>query len=93
MNCTLYDLLYLDQEDFFKVKNHISKIYPQAVIEDASDCIHGTRMTVEFDIVKKEWLKFVMKSGLHNSSFDFNIVLLDDRELIKEIMREDGIKI
>jgi hypothetical protein len=79
----VYDLMYCEESETYKeVSDTILKQYPDAVLEDGSDDVHSYRLVVKLDKThKRDWLKFLMKKGIHNFSFIFSIMSLDGDEV------------
>ena len=69
----MYDLIYAD----YKAQEILEKRYPNAKFEDASDEIHHERFSIdikESEYNERDYLKFLLESGLYSVSFDFQLM-------------------
>ena len=80
-----YDLIY-DGEALQRV----NKLRPHWKTEDASDFIHEGRFSVENKLTTEEHLKAILRLGLHQVSFTFQIHWMDkDKvDMIKTAIHE-----
>ena len=69
----MYDLIYAD----YKAREILEKRYPKATFEDASDEVHHERFSIdieESEYNERDYLKFLLESGLFSVSFDFQLM-------------------
>ncbi len=86
-NNEIFDLLYCgDYED--KIREMVLQDYPDAKLEDATDTIHHGRFSVAMEIEEDDWLLWVMRKGIHNLSFYWQAVSMDNPERMKPLVRK-----
>jgi hypothetical protein len=75
------------------VKGLIQAKYPQAKIRDASDDIHIGRFEVLIEDVSQDdfWI-FAIRKGFAMSCLAWRILMQDDAETCKKLIRKAGIK-
>lgn len=69
----MYDLIYAD----YKAQEILEKKYPNAKFENASDEVHCERFSIdikESEYNERDYLKFLLESGLSSVSFDFQLM-------------------
>lgn len=84
----MYDLIYTDTHETYKEIRDIIKNEYDAKIKDASDAIHTNRFSVEFDIEKQDWYKFILQKGFALCSLNFQMAMHQDPENIKALIEE-----
>ncbi len=88
---TIYDLLYCGEHET-EIQKMVKDEYPQARITDTSDFIHSGRFSVELAIKRNDWMLWLMRNGIHEMSFDWNIMRMDNpnslKPLIKRVVEE-----
>jgi len=78
----MYDLIYAD----YKAQKILEKRYPNAKFEDASDDIHRERFSIdieESEYNERDYLKFLLESGLYSVSFDFQLMRVSEEHVHK----------
>ena len=78
----MYDLIYAD----YKAREILEKRYPNAKFEDASDEIHHERFSIdikESEHNERDYLKFLLESGLYSVSFDFQLMKVSKEHVHK----------
>ena len=81
------DLIYVNnQNDYKEIKQIIELKYPDAVIEDASDCIHTYRFSVDFESEFDDWILFILKNHFAMCSMVFQLKARTDPDKIKELV-------
>lgn len=89
----MYDLIYAD----YKAREILEKKYPNAKFEDASDEVHRERFSIdikESEYNEKDYLRFLLESGLFPLSFDFQLMKASKEhahkitKILKELKKE-----
>jgi len=89
----MYDLIYAD----YNAQEILEKKYPNAKFEDASDEIHRNRFSVDIEekeCDEKDYLKFLLESGLFPVSFNFQLMKISKEHIhkindaVKELKKE-----
>lgn len=81
----MHDVLYLGVEN----KDKLLKFFPTATIEDASDCVHEDRVSIDVDMTKEEYWKILGRLGIHNVSLNFMLTLNEHPEELIHALKED----
>lgn len=59
----------------------VTERFPNAVVEDASDAIHESRIRVEIaDVTMREWCAFLLESGWHTVSLVFLFMVRTEKK-------------
>ena len=82
----MYDLIYLDY--YGKAPKVLQEIWPEAKIEDASDFIHTERFVIEVDVEEEDYFKTIVREGMGNFSFGFQVMALEDGKRALRLIRE-----
>lgn len=82
----IYDLIYCPIVE----TKELLKIYPDAKIEDASDFVHDYRFSIQINDTEKNYLKNIIKIGLRDVSFNFQMSLRtkEKHSMLDEIIDE-----
>lgn len=93
----IFDLIYEDDKKTYdesvkKVKEQILN----AVVQDASDEIHGYRFTISVSMDEREYMKQMLMLGLALNSLHFQLNMREKTTFVHEIVnewKEEGSKI
>lgn len=77
------DLIY----DMVALKE-IREKFPDVKVIDASDFIHTDRVEVEVEADEKQWLHFLIRSGIINISMWGQMHVVQGTELIRSVLDE-----
>lgn len=75
------DLIYDAQE-----AGAIRERFPEAVIEYDYDSLHGARLSVRAKCSLREWLSFVITSGLGPVSFACHLLIKLEPDLVSDVL-------
>ena len=89
----MYDVIYFEEEreTYDQIKAEIKKEFPAAIVEDASDEIHGCRMSVTDDEESREgiWRLLLRASWPHSLGIQMACRSDDEHyELLKRLVDE-----
>lgn len=95
----MFDILYLGHDEdgydaygeYTQLRELALKRFPAADVQDGSDDIHGWRLTIELpDETKREYLKWVIREGFANMSFNLQFMMHSKESLpeLEEILEE-----
>ena len=86
----MQDLVYLgNHEDYDQLSKELKAKFPNIVLENGSDYIHGHRLSVGLDdFERREYLRFMIAEGWMRASLHIRMMQYDDREFLLEVLRE-----
>lgn len=88
----IYDCFYLgncSSVEYEELKQNLIRVFGNEIkFEDASDGIHGTRLAITLREVFNTYYKEIIKNGLTNISFNFNLLCHMEGQKVKEIIEE-----
>lgn len=67
----------------------VTSRFPSAVISDASDIVHESRIEVRVKATREEWYKFLIESGWGAVSLDLQLAIStpgEGRDLVRRLM-------
>jgi len=82
----MYDLIYGGNE----YKDELTKLFPSAKIEDASDEIHEGRISIDVDLDEEEYLRLVVLNGFLDLSLHATIFFMDteNKDIVEELAKK-----
>ena len=83
----MYDLLYCGEHEQ-EIRAMVEKEFPDATIKNASDDIHRGRFSIEMDCNDDDWMLFVMRHGIHEISFEWQVLKMDDPDRLKPLIKQ-----
>ena len=83
----MYDLLYCGEHEA-EIRVMVTKEFPNAKIKDASDYIHCGRFSVEMIVCCDDWMLFLMRNGIHEMSFDWQMKSMDEPDYLKPLIKQ-----
>lgn len=83
----IYDLLYCG-EHREEIEAIVRESFPEAEVKDASDEIHRGRFSVQMEYEDDDWMLWVMRKGLHDLSFHWNIMKMQNPERLKPLLMQ-----
>jgi len=78
----IYDVIYYPISE----SKDLKKVYPDAVIEDASDFVHEGRFSIRVQDDKKSYYENIIKLGYYDASLMFRMRLNEDDTELKEVI-------
>ena len=85
----MMDLIYTcDNKSYDEIFNIIRKEFPQSIIEDDSDDIHENRFSVEFEIEKNDWFRFIILKGFAFCSLNFQTAIIEKPNEIETLINQ-----
>lgn len=92
----MYDLIYTGSyNDYQELMELVKKEYPNATVEDGSDCIHTNRFSVHLlppnDIEQEEWFTFIITNGFAMCSLNFQLAIRrnpDETKILLEKLKD-----
>lgn len=90
MSDCMMDVIYCDEDRqlYDELWKEAAQAFPTAKIEDASDCIHGGRFSIELTTGRKEYIKWAIRQGLAKMSLALGVMMLGNEPELKEILAE-----
>lgn len=80
----IYDLIY----GGYKYRDELKTIFPDSIIEDASDEIHEWRISLKLDSEELDYVKKIIKNGFFELSFWCQMAMYERVNIIKEAMED-----
>lgn len=85
----MYELIYCgdDSSDYVTLQAAIKKRFPQMIIEDATDDIHGYRIVARSDDVEMDdFIVFAIQEGFALCCLGINLLLGTEMDRIKALI-------
>ncbi len=84
----IYDVIYCGYDQYQSCVDELKAEYPNAMIEDASDSIHGGRFSIEVPDVKEEvFFLFLLRKGYLDISLKLGFLRLNSPEKFNDLLK------